>query len=499
MLHPLLASSSAPGSDDGAVTQALPEDVGYAPATTVLLYLAIGVAAAFVLGLLVTAVLRRIGRRSKVVGDVEARGRRPFRVLLVLVAARVVLEAATLQSSWAEPAAYVINLAIIAMLAWLVCVVAFVLEDVTLDRYRLDGEDNRRARRVRTQVSLLRRLTVAVVVVIAVGAMLLTIPAAREYGATVFASAGVVGVVAGLAAQTSLANLFAGLQITFTDAIRVDDVVVIEGEFGRIEEITLTYVVLHIWDDRRLVLPSTYFTTTPIENWTRKDSEVLGAVMLDVDWEVPVDGLRGEMHRYLESTPNWDGRVANLVVVEAVGGVVTLRAVVSAKDGATLWDLRTGLREALVVWLQRHAPDALPRTRVVTSAEAVGGTRPVAPSGGGQDGRGRRGDVVEETPARRYETGLFTGSVEAVARAQRFSGPSEEELEDRRRADEARSGEVDQVGADRAEGGRAEADRAEADRAEVDRAEAGGAGRPAGEAPRSWRDELTTGADASRR
>lgn len=474
--------ADAPTPEASAAAQALPEDIVYASATTVLLYLAIGVAAAFVVGLLVTAVLRRIGRRSSVVRDVEARGRRPFRVLLVLVAARVVLEAATLQSSWAEPVAYVVNLAIIAMLAWLAAVVAFVLEDVALDKYRLDGPDNRRARRVRTQVSLLRRLTVAVVVVLAAGAMLLTIPAAREWGATIFASAGVVGVVAGLAAQTSLANLFAGLQITFTDAIRVDDVVVIEGEFGRIEEITLTYVVLHIWDDRRLVLPSTYFTTTPIENWTRKDSEVMGAVMLDVDWEVPIDGLREEMHRYLESTPNWDGRVANLVVVEAVGGVVTLRAVVSAKDGATLWDLRTGLREALVVWLQRTAPDALPRTRITTAADPAASPRPARPQVAGPrtaapaelDGAaadtspGQGPDPEQDSPARRYETGLFTGSVEAVARAQRFSGPSEEEMQERRRAAEARSGEVDVVEA------------------------------PAEEVPPSWRDQLASDRESSR-
>ncbi|MEJ5886831.1 mechanosensitive ion channel domain-containing protein, partial [Pseudokineococcus marinus] len=449
---PALLSPTDEADAGGTAAQALPEDIVYASATTVLLYLAVGVAAAFVVGLLVTAVLRRIGRRSAVVRDVEARGRRPFRIVLVLVAARVVLEAATLQSSWAEPVAYVVNLAIIAMLAWLAAVVAFVLEDVALDKYRLDGPDNRRARRVRTQVSLLRRLTVAVVVVLAVGAMLLTIPAAREWGATIFASAGVVGVVAGLAAQTSLANLFAGLQITFTDAIRVDDVVVIEGEFGRIEEITLTYVVLHIWDDRRLVLPSTYFTTTPIENWTRKDSEVMGAVMLDVDWEVPIDGLREQMHCYLESTPNWDGRVANLVVVEAVGGVVTLRAVVSAKDGATLWDLRTGLREALVVWLQRTAPDALPRTRITTAADPAASSRPrrelPAQPGGARDAAPvQSADPEQDTPARRYETGLFTGSLEAVARAQRFSGPSEEEMEERRRSGEARSGEVDVVDA----------------------------------------------------
>ncbi len=485
---PALLATTAPDEEgSGAVTEAaLPSDIVEASASTVLLYLLVGVVAAFVVGLLVTGVARRVGRRSAVVADVEQRARRPFRVLLVVVAARVVLEAATLQAGWAEPLAYVANLVIIAMVAWIVASAVFVLEDVTLSRYGTDVADNRRARRVQTQASLLRRLTVAIIVVFAVGAMLLTIPGAREYGATLFASAGVVGIVAGLAAQTSIANLFAGLQIAFTDGIRVDDVVVVEGEWGRIEEITLTYVVVHVWDDRRLILPSTYFTTTPFENWTRKDSQVMGTVMLDVDWSVPLEGLRAELDRVLAATDRWDGRVGLLQVMDAVGGAINLRVIVSAVDGPTLADLRAEVREALVVWMQVNAPDALPRSRV---ADVAGGAtaagRPVHedreeprlpveqrtgphPAPPAPPAPRRAGSADEQRPAPSTgETGLFTGSIAAVTRARDFQGPGESEMAERRAADAARSGDRD--GADTAD------------------------------EPRSWRDELAADRDPAQR
>jgi hypothetical protein len=216
---------------------------------------------------------------------------------------------------------------------------------------------------VRTQVSLIRRLTVVVIAVLAIAGMLLTFPSARAAGTSILASAGVISIVAGLAAQTSLANVFAGLQLAFTDAIRVDDVVVIEEERGRIEEITLTYVVVHVWDDRRLVMPSTSFTTTPFQNWTRKESAVLGSVEMDVDWTVPLDPMRAELDRLLEGLELWDERVKVLQVTDAVGAVVRVRVLVRAKHGPTLFDLRCHVREGLVVRLQREHPTALPKVR----------------------------------------------------------------------------------------------------------------------------------------
>ncbi len=316
----------------------------------------------------------------------------------------------------------IVDLAIIAACGWLLAVFAFVMQDLTLARFPIDVADNRRARRVRTQVILLRRLTVAAIVTLVIGAMLLSLPGARQFGATILASAGVLGIVAGLAAQSSLSNLFAGLQLAFTDAIRVDDVVVVEKEWGRIEEITLTYVVVHLWDDRRMILPSTYFTTTPFQNWTRKESAVLGAVELDVDWSVPLAPMRAALDRTLEASTIWDGRVGIMQVTDAVGSFVRLRVLVSGVDGPTVFDLRCEVREALVDYLQREHPDALPRIR-------VDGGRAFPQVGGpdrtpGDDVRldPKPGDGESESTRTQ---GLFTGSAEAAERARGFTRPTE--------------------------------------------------------------------------
>jgi small-conductance mechanosensitive channel len=255
---------------------------------------------------------------------------------------------------------------------------------------------------VRTQISLLRRLAVVVIGVLAAAAMLLTFPSARAAGASILASAGVISLVAGLAAQTSLANVFAGLQLALTDAIRVDDVVVVEEEWGRIEEITLTYVVVHIWDDRRMVLPSTYFTTTPIENWTRKESAVLGSVELDVDWSMPFDAMRAELDRLLADNALWDRRVGVLQVTDAVGSVIRVRALLSAQDAGALFDLRCQVRECLVAWLQREHGHGLPRVRLDGAAAAA--DSPVVP--------------VPE----RENAALFSGSCEADERSRAVAG-----------------------------------------------------------------------------
>jgi hypothetical protein len=278
----------------------------------------------------------------------------------------------------------------------------FAAADLALARYDVDVVDNRHARRVRTQISLLRRLAVVVIGVLAAAAMLLTFPSARAAGASILASAGVISLVAGLAAQTSLANVFAGLQLAFTDAIRVDDVVVVEDEWGRIEEITLTYVVVHIWDDRRMVLPSTYFTTTPFENWTRKESAVLGSVELDVDWTMPFDAMRAELDRLLADHPLWDRRVGVLQVTDAVGTLVRVRALLSAQDAGALFDLRCQVRECLVTWLQREHGHGLPRLRLGDATAAAD--------------RSVGSLTAPESAA------LFSGSSEADERSRAFAG-----------------------------------------------------------------------------
>ncbi|WP_431836347.1 mechanosensitive ion channel domain-containing protein [Cellulomonas sp. Y8] len=421
------------------------------------LWVAGAVVVALLVAVLIGALVRTVAKRSALAADLARRSKRPLRAVLIVIAVWVALAIsvpdADWETSWMRAIGHVLLIALIAAATWLVGTLAFVVEDLALQRYRVDVKDNRHARRVRTQVQLLRRITVAVLVVVGVAAVLLTFPGVSAFGASLLASAGLLSVVAGLAAQSSLANVFAGLQIAFTDGIRVDDVVIVEQQWGRIEEITLTYVVVHIWDDRRLILPSTYFTQTPFENWTRRAAELLGTVEIDVDWQVPVDELRAELNRLLADTDLWDHRVGILQVTDAVNGVVRLRALASAVDAPTLFDLRCYLREGLVSYLQRNAPQGLPRTRIETTK---GTPLPVVEPAPAQSRRPRTGAHAVVEPA--TETGqldarLFTGSVEAMQRAGSFAGPGEDVIAER----EEHAAEVRQeaeVTAGRSSGGR---------------------------------------------
>ncbi len=326
-------------------------------------------AGALVLAGILHLLLGRLRRRSQVVAELARRAARPARVTLVLAAVLIALVATDPAGEWVRPLEHGLLILLIAALAWLAGSVTYVVEDAALRRYSLDVPDNRQARKVRTQVTVLRRIAVSVIAVVAIGAALMTFPAARTVGASVLASAGIAGVVAGLAAQSTLSNLFAGLQLAFSDWLRLDDVVVVEGEWGRIEDITLSYVVVHLWDDRRLVLPTSYFTAQPFQSWTRTQAALLGTIEMDVDWSVPVEAMREELHRILEGTPLWDGRVSVLQVTDAVGGFVRVRALVSAADAPTDWDLRCHVRERLVAWVQQVEPASLPRTRIDMSTQ----------------------------------------------------------------------------------------------------------------------------------
>jgi len=303
-----------------------------------------------------------------------------------------------------------------------------------LTRYRVDVADNRRARRLRTQVILARRIGVALIAIVALGIAVLTFPAIQALGAGLLASAGVISIVAGLAAQTSLVNVFAGIQLAFTDAIRVDDVVVVQKEWGRIEEITLTYVVVHIWDDRRMILPSTYFTTTPFENWTRRQSEVMGTVEFDLDWRAPVEDMRAELKKVLATTELWDERVGILQITDATAGFVRVRILVSAADSAQLFDLRCLIREELVLFLQQEHPTALPHVRLESLGAVSLGSGTSGTSGlnaAKRPGKVSAADEPSRHPADPHDSQLFTGSIEAIQRSKAFTGPGEEVFEDR--------------------------------------------------------------------
>ena len=348
-----------------AVMAAAWGDILANPWTRTGIAIAIAIISAFVLTAIVTVVFRLIARRREWAEGFVARLRNPFRVLTFLLAVWIAIDVAVPDGNARRAITdQILLIATIAASAWLVSALMLFFMDLGLARYRVDVPDNRVARRIRTQVQVLRRLVVVVVVVIAAASILLTFPGAQAAGTSLLASAGVISVVAGIAAQSTLGNVIAGMQLAFNGAIRVDDVVIVEKEWGRIEEITLTYVVVHLWDDRRLVLPSTYFTTTPFQNWTRHGSELLGTVEFDLDWRVPPAEMREEMNRILEGTPLWDGRTAVLQVTDAIAGYVRVRMLVTAADAPTLFDLRCHLREGLVAWVHERSPESIPLQRV---------------------------------------------------------------------------------------------------------------------------------------
>jgi small-conductance mechanosensitive channel len=262
--------------------------------------------------------------------------------------------------------------AVIGSVAWIAIRATPLLEERAARRFDVAVADNRRARRARTQLRVVRRVVTALIVVVALLAMITSIPQARTLGASLVASAGVIGIIAGIAGQSTLGNAIAGLQVAFSDRLRIDDVVVVDGQWGTVEEITLTYVVVQVWDQRRLVLPVSYFVTTAFENWTRNNAQLIGSVYLYVDYSVPLEELRGEFQAAVEANPLWDRRVANLQVVDATERTVQVRALASAASASSAWNLRCDLREHMVSYLRDHYPSALPKARVVMAPSSNG-------------------------------------------------------------------------------------------------------------------------------
>jgi small-conductance mechanosensitive channel len=316
---------------------------------------------------LIFAIARRIARRAE--GDVGERlvryARRPAHLIIPLLSIQVVFPFAApfLPQPFFESLRHALALGLIVGVAWLIISVSRVIDDALELRYRLDVADNLAARRVHTQARVLRRSVTVLIVILTVGVMLTTFPQVRALGASVLASAGLAGIVVGFAARPVLQNIIAGIQIAIAQPIRIDDVVIVEGEWGRIEEFTATYVVVRIWDQRRLIVPLNYFIEHTFQNWTRTDADILGTVFLHVDYTVPVEEVRQELHRLLQQSERWDGRVWGLVVTDATDRTVELRALMSAPDAGTAWELRCEIREKLIAFVQARFPDGLPRVR----------------------------------------------------------------------------------------------------------------------------------------
>ncbi|WP_329036472.1 mechanosensitive ion channel family protein [Streptomyces sp. NBC_00178] len=281
----------------------------------------------------------------------------------------------------------VLTLVLIAASAWLVVRVAATVVQSSYARYATGTRDPARVRRVRTQVTLIQRVVTAVVATVAVAAMLLTFPAMRTVGTSMLASAGVLGIVAGVAAQSTLGNLFAGFQIAFGDMVRIGDTVVVDGEWGTVEEITLTFLAVRTWDERRITMPVSYFTSKPFENWSRGGAQMTGTVFLQLDHSAPVSAMRDKLRDILGECAAWDGRDWSLAVTDTTPSTIQVRAVVTAKDADDIWTVRCAVREQLIGWLRDHHPYALPR--IVTSPAALPpgdhwreltGAEPVRPS-----------------------------------------------------------------------------------------------------------------------
>ena len=261
-----------------------------------------------------------------------------------------------------------LSLALTAAIGWFAFCLTRSINDVVAARYDIAVADNLRAREVHTRVRMLQRILGLIILLVTAALILMAIPGIRQIGITLFASAGIAGIVAGFAARPVLSNLLAGLQLALTQPIRIDDVVIVEGEWGWIEEIRMTFVVVRIWDLRRLMVPLTYFIETPFQNWTRRSADILGTVFLYTDYTVPVEPLRAELHRILQASPLWDGKVWNLQVTNAKEQTLELRALMGARNSGEAWDLRCHVREQLIGFMQREYPQALPRLRAEFTA-----------------------------------------------------------------------------------------------------------------------------------
>ncbi|MGV9253775.1 mechanosensitive ion channel family protein [Streptomyces sp. NPDC003697] len=311
------------------------------------------------------------------------RARIPYQLALCAALLRGSYDQVELLESHGVGVSRTLTLTLIGSTAWLVIRIAGAVVETSYSSYASARahRDPARVRRVRTQVELIMRVVSAIVIVVAAASMLLTFPAMRAAGASLLASAGILGIVAGVAAQSTLGNLFAGLQIAFGDMVRIGDTVVVDGEWGTVEEITLTFLTVRTWDERRITMPVSYFTSKPFENWSRGTPQMTGIVYWHLDHSAPMEAMREKLRDILRECPAWDGRAYGLQVTDSTPTTVEVRALVTAKDADDIWTVRVTVREEMIRWLGEKHPYALPR---VSTAEAVlppgrpaGGQRPV--------------------------------------------------------------------------------------------------------------------------
>ena len=348
---------------------ALPDALRWA--VLVLGGVAVGVLLTMLLGRLLDRTVARGGLPRRVLDAI----RKPARLFSVALVLGAIVRASSLPDAWRGFLAPLALAVAILAAGWVVLIATDVIARRSVEGLDLEDEDNLEARRQITQVRVLRRALKAVIALLTVGFALWVFEPVRHVGTSLFASAGVAGIVLGLAARPVFSNLIAGVQIALTQPIRIDDVVIVEGEWGRVEEIGATYVVIRIWDLRRLVVPLSYFIEQPFQNWSRESAEILGAVFWHLDWTAPIGAMREKLEELARASPDWDGQVLGLQVTDTRPETIEVRAIMSAHNSADAWNLRCAVREGMIEWLRAEHPGALPRRRaeLLTAGGAADG------------------------------------------------------------------------------------------------------------------------------
>lgn len=288
----------------------------------------------------------------------------PALLLLIILAVTFAIPVTDLEQYVTESMRHILSLLIIFLIAWFLIKVIAIIRGIALLSFDIQEQNNLRARKAYTQLRILERILIFLIVLIAVGVALMTFDTIRQIGVSLLASAGLAGIILGFAAQKAIATVLAGFQIAMTQPIRIDDVVIVDGEWGRVEEINLTYVVIKIWDERRLVVPTTYFIDHSFQNWTRVSADILGTVFIYTDYSVDFEALRKFFLEEIKNEEKWDGRVKVMQVTDSTEKSVQVRFLMSARDSGSAWDLRVSLREKIISYLQKNHPGALPQFRL---------------------------------------------------------------------------------------------------------------------------------------
>jgi small-conductance mechanosensitive channel len=334
----------------------------------------VAVTAALIVHFALVRIVRRWLSGNVFWAALAVRTRRPTRMALIVAGLSLAVSIAPLTASQAANVKHLLLILFIVLVGAMVLTAVDIGAALYLRQFRVDVEDNLLARKHLTQVKILRRACAVVVWLVTVGLALMTIPGVRQWGVSLLAAGGAASLIVGLALQPLLTNLIAGIQIAITQPIRIDDAVIVEKEWGNIEEINATYVVVRLWDWRRMVLPLSYFIQTPFQNWTRESASLIGTAMLYVDHAAPIDRLRAKLEEIAKDSPLWDGKVVALQVTDVTAQVLEVRCLISARNAPKTFDLRCEVREKMMAFLRDEIPEALPRQRLALSETSPSAT-----------------------------------------------------------------------------------------------------------------------------